>query len=184
MATIEHIRKQAERIRLVSATPEYAQLLYEIFTGPNAQKFSPIVKTSVPELAERLRQSGRVFDDQASFYRFFGEFHDVLFGTFVVKNIERDKARAEVGFSLLEKWQGQGLGSALVYTCVAKVFAESTFDQLWATVSVTNEACRRLMESLHFENCGHYEQPFIINGEPVPQVLYQMTRTMAQGVFS
>ncbi|MCD8349008.1 MAG: GNAT family N-acetyltransferase [Planctomycetaceae bacterium] len=176
MASIERIRKTAERMHLVHATADHAQLLYDIFTGPNTQKYSPVSKTSVAELAMRLRHSGGVLSEHAQFYRFFGEYNTVLFGTFVVKNIVWDRLEAEIGFSLLDAWQGMGLGTALVYKCIAKVFAESPIEQIWATVSVTNEACRHLMESLRFKDCGLYEKLFLINGTPTPQNLYTMNR--------
>lgn len=176
MAPIECIRKTAEHIRLVSATIEHAQLLFDIFTGTNTQKYSPVAKTSVPELSERLKQAGRTFSEQAPFYRFFGEYNATLFGTFTVKNIQWENGEAEIGFSLLDQWQGQGLGSALVYKCVTKVFAESYIQQIWATVSNTNEPCQRLMRSLQFENCGFYKETFMVNGELTPQILYRMNR--------
>lgn len=176
MSHIEHIRGIAEHIRLVNATVEHAQLLFDIFTGANTQKYSPVAKTSVLELAERLKQAGTTFSERAPFYRFFGEYDGTLFGTFIVKNIVWDKREAEIGFSLLDRWQGQGLGSALVYKCVEKVFTESPIEQIWATVSVTNEACQRLMQSLRFDNCGVYEEAFIVNGEPTSQTLYRMNR--------
>lgn len=183
MARIERIKKTADRIRLINATAEHAQLLFDIFTGMNTQKYSPVTKTSVDGLAERLKQAGSVFSEHALFYRFFGEYNTVLFGTFIVKNVTWEKQEAEIGFSLLDRWQGQGLGSALVYKCVSIVFTESTIEQLWATVSVTNDVCQRLMQSLGFDNCGFYKEPFIINGEPVNQTLYQMNRKQASALL-
>ena len=183
MFTNKGIIDKASRIILESATPEHAQLLYDIFMGINTQKYSPVSKVSVPELAERLNGAGRNFSEQASVYRYFGKIESNPFGTFVVKNIDWEARNAEIGFSLLDAWQGQGFGSALVYKCVGKIFAESVIDTVWATVSVTNEACRKLMHSLGFNDCGLYKETFVINGEPVQQILYQMSRLQARDLF-
>lgn len=170
------IRRNAECISLVPATAEHAPLLYAIFTGAGTQKYSPVSPTSVAELADRLRRNGTSFSEHAPFYRFFGSFEENLFGSFVAKNIDRKERSAEIGFSLLDAWQGRGLGTALVYKCVEKTFKESEFERLWATVSVTNDACNRLMRRLGFADCGLYHETFLIQGEPVRQTLYQMER--------
>lgn len=184
MEQIESIRKTVKKIRLVNATVEHAQLLFDIFTGTNTQKYSPVFNTSVPELADRLKRVGRAFSEQAPIYRFFGEYKATLFGTFVMKNIMWDNQEAEIGFSLLDRWQGQGLGSALVYKCIARIFTDSTTEQIWATVSITNEACQRLMQSPGFDKCGFYKEVFIINGNPVRQILYRMNRKQAGDLLS
>ena len=176
MPTIGHIGEKAEHITLVNAAPGHAQLLYDIFMGAGTRKYSPVGKTSVPELAERLAQGGEAFSGRAAFYRLFGEFDSVLFGTFIMKNIDWEGGEAEIGFSLLDQWQGQGLGAALVYKSVAKVFAESTMESVWATVSVTNAACIGLMRSLGFSHCDFYQRAFFINGASIPQLLYRMNR--------
>ena len=172
----QRIRETADRIRLVDATPEHAQVLFEIFTGAKTRKYSPVSKMSVEELAVRLEQSGGSFSEHALFYRFFGEYESALFGTFIVKNIEWRKQEAEIGFSLLDKWQGKGLGSALVYKCVSKIYEESTIERLWGTVSISNDSCQRLMRCLGFDNCGLHKEPFLIKGKPVNQISYRMNR--------
>ena len=101
----------------------------------------------------------------------------------MVKSIVWEKQEAEIGFCLLDKWQGKGLGSALVCKCIARVFMESTIEQIWATVSVTNEVCQSLMLSLGFDNCGLYKESFLINGTPVNQILYRMSRKQANALL-
>ena len=180
---MERIKETAKRIRLINATPEHAQLLFEIFSGVNTRAYSPVSMASVDELAARLEKSGSSFSEQSLFYRFFGEYNGAFFGTFIVKNIEWRDKKAEIGFCLLDEWQGQGLGSALVYNCVSKIFNESAIEWIWATVSVTNQSCQRLMQSLGFKNSGLYKDPFLINGELVSQTLFQMNREQADSLF-
>lgn len=175
MSVPESIMKTAARIDLVSARPEHAALLHAILTGPNTRKYSPVGRTTVPELARRLALGGTLFSERAPFYRFFGGIDGALFGTCIVKNIDWEKREAEIGFSLLDEWQGRGLGSALVHKCTALVFAESVIDSLWATASVTNEASRRLMRRVGFEECGLYERDFLIGGKPVAQMVYRIS---------
>lgn len=178
---IERIRKKAHRVKLVNAGPEHAGLLHEIFTGANTQKYSPVGRASVGELARRLAHAGNAFSEKALFYRFFGEFDGELFGTFILKNIDWRNREGEIGFSLLERSQGLGLGSALVYKCVSKVLEESGIEYLWATVSVTNEASNKLMRRIGFASCGFRKEEFLINGKPVRQIFYEMTRAQADG---
>lgn len=179
MTKIDRIRSRAGRIRLVNAGPEHAALLHEIFTGENTQKHSPVGRASVGELARRLAHSGNAFSEKALFYRFFGEFDGELFGTFILKNIDWRNREGEIGFSLLEGSQGRGLGSALVYKCVSKVLEESGVEYLWATVSVTNEASKKLMRRIGFASRGFHKEEFMINGKPVRQIFYEMTRAQA-----
>ena len=173
---MESIKKMAERITLVHATEAHAELLHKIFTGANTRKYSPVHNQSIGTLAEHLRRTGTGFSEKAPHYRLFGEADGILFGTFIVKNIEWDRRRAEAGFSLLDAWQGRGWGRALVYKALLAVFSEPHIDELWATVSVTNTACNSLMHRLGFTFCGPYHEAFRIQGVPVRQNLYQITR--------
>lgn len=111
-----------------------------------------------------------------------GELDATPFGTFVVKNIDWDGGKAETGFCLLDAWQGRGLGSALVYKCIAKLFAEAILDHTWATVSVTNAAGNRLMQRLGFDDGGICKEVFLIQGEPVRQRVYRMSRDQARAL--
>ncbi len=180
MPGIERIRKKAGHITLVNATPDHAPLLHAIFAGENVRKYSPVSRQSVAELARYLRQSGADFSTPALFYRFFGQTGTTLFGTIVVKNLDGENREAEIGFSLLDEWQGRGFGPALVYRCLGKIFAESDLQSIWATVSIGNRACIALMESLGFDNAGPYHRSFLINGMPVQQILYRMNRERYQ----
>lgn len=184
MSETSDIRATAAHITLVHAAPEHAALLHAIFTGANTRKYSPVGTTTPAELARRLAQGGERFSERAPFYRFFGEVDGLLFGTYIAKRIDWERREAEIGFSLLDEWQGRGLGTALVYKCTAKVFAESELNSLWATVSVTNEASRRLMRRLGFEESGLHGTDFLIGGKPVPQMVYRMDRARAVRLFA
>ena len=179
MPSIECIRKKAEGINLVNATAKHAKLLYDIFTGFNIQRYSPVGKVSVDDLAQSLGEAGRAFSDRAAFYRFFGDIDRVMFGTFVLKDIDWENREGEIGFSLFDKWQGQGLGSALVYKSLVKIFQESEIDRIWGTVSINNEACKKMMQRIGFRDCGFYGERFFIDGEWVRQIVYRMNRKQA-----
>ena len=183
MPAMESIAKQAERITLVKAVPEHAELLCRIFSGVNAQKYNPITEISVEELARSLEQSGSAFSERALFYRLFGAVDDVLFGTFIIKNIAWRKKTGEIGFSLLDEWQGRGLGSALVYKCVLNIFRQTELDSIWATVSQANEASKKIMQRLGFADCGFYKEKFLIKAKPVAQVVYKLNRQQARELF-
>lgn len=178
----EAIEKLAERITLVNASPAHAQLLYDMFSGANTQKYNPVSVTSVARLARQLGQSGNTLSREAPFYRFFGRIDGVFFGTFVVKSLDWKNKKAEIGFCLLDAWQGRGLGTALVYKCVSKVFEESALDCLWATAHIANEASKRLMRRIGFDDCGLYDQELLIQGSPVPHILYQTTREQVRSL--
>jgi Acetyltransferases, including N-acetylases of ribosomal proteins len=176
MLELEEIRKKAEAIALVNAAPDHAPLLYAMFTGKNTRRYSPVAGTSIEALAERLALSGKKFTEEAPFYRFFGKIDHSVFGTFVLKNIDWNEREAEIGFCLLDEWQGRGFGSALVLKCVNKVFAEADINRLWATVSEPNKACRKLMQRIGFVDNGFYMESFIVNGKPTPQILYTLDK--------
>ena len=184
MPDMDSVRKTAARIRLVNAGPEHARLLHAIFNGSATRKYSPVAKATIDELARRLEQSGKSFSEKALFYRVFGRIDGVLFGTFIMKNIDWDNGECEIGFSLLDDWQGRGLGAALVYKCLVELFAKAPIDRVWATVSVTNQPCNKLMRRLGLEHCGFYSEVFIIQGSPVRQFLYQLDRSQAAALLA
>ena len=179
MPELERVRENAERITLVHAASEHAQLLYDIFTGTNTQKYSPVGETTVNDVARCLGRSGKSFAEKAPFYRVFGKADNVLFGTCILKTIDWDAGEAEIGFSLLQEWQGKGLGTALVYKYVTRVFEGPEIGLLWGTVSETNQTCKRLMRRLGFVDCGFYIDAFPIQGRLVRQVLFVLSRERA-----
>ena len=184
MPDMDSVRKTAARIRLVNARADHARLLHAIFNGSATQKYSPVAKATVAQLARRLEQAGKSFSEKALFYRVFGKIDDVLFGTFIMKNIDWDNGECEIGFSLLDDCQGRGLGTALVYKCLAELFDKAPIDRVWATVSVTNQACNKLMRRLGLKHSGFHSEVFCIQGTPVRQFLYQLDRAQAAALFT
>ncbi len=170
------LQQKAASIQIVNGKAEHARLLHTIFAGVNTRKYSPVSGSSLTALAQHLESSGTAFVGRAPHYRVFGQSDAKLFGTFILKNIDWKAKTGEIGFSLLDECQGQGLGPALVYACVQKIFADSILNELWATVSENNYACQKLMDRVGLRSCGQYREAFRIQGKMVPQLVYRLSR--------
>lgn len=166
--------KPRTNIQLVFARREHAAVLKEIFSGKAMQAFSPVGSMSVGELSEQLAYSGRDFSKPASFYRLFARYNDQWIGSLIFKNIEDH--RAEVGFGLLDHWQGQGLGPQLLAQCLELLFSESSIQHLWATVSHDNIPCQKTLEKNGFQRDPDQRRVFFIQERLVQQYVYVLER--------
>ncbi len=171
---MERTFSQARQLRLLPASPDHAEVLYRIFTGYHMRQHNPVTVQPVATLRKRLETAGHPLAYQAPFYRWFAEYDGEVIGTFTLKNVKWWKGSGEIGYGLLDDFQGQGWGKALVWKSVNHLLTHTSLQKLWATVSVPNTASWHILEGLGFQRTKILDKPFIILGKPVPQYLYEL----------
>lgn len=166
-------------IELVPTTPDYAELWHEWRAEPNTIRFNPLAQSSVEELRERMaRMSSDLSDlEAAEMYQFFFRYQSDLVGSATLKDINHKMAYGEIGYEVVGKHQGKGIGAQAVGQFVSKIFSETKLRRIIAYVAEDNIASCRLLQKLGFVREGVLREHYIINGKPTNEILFALMRS-------
>lgn len=109
-------------------------------------------------------------------FRWFISFDGQVVGTVSLKNVSHSMGYGEIGYGISELHHGKGIATAAVRLLVDKVFTESNLRRLVAYVHEENQASRRVLEKLGFQEEGLLREHYVIKGVPVNEVLYALLR--------
>lgn len=96
---------------------------------------------------------------------------DLLIGTATIFDLNRDQARAEVGYSLRRDRWGQGLASEAVARVLAYGFDELKLRRFEADIDPRNTASLALVERFGFVREGMLRERWHVNGETCDSVV-------------
>ena len=146
--------------------------------GPLSVHHNPLKAMSVDEIAKMLSSEGAELGQLAAFesFRWFISFDGQIVGTVSLKNISHSMGYGEIGYGLSESHHGKGIATAAVRLLVDKVFAETNLRRLVAYVHEENQASRRVLEKLGFQEEGLLREHYVIQGVPVNEVLYALLK--------
>lgn len=94
-----------------------------------------------------------------------------LIGALTFFSISGTHARAEVGYSLMSKYQGKGLGTEALSTALKYGFDTLNLYRIEADVDPRNTGSIKLLEKLNFKREGFLRQRWRVNGEVCDSVL-------------
>lgn len=164
-------------VALVPATADYAQRWHEWRSQAKAQRFMPMQPASADQLAERLAQCGSdLGTTDYKEYRWFVTLRGLPIGTVALSNISTRQSHGEISYHLDEAHHGHGAGKRAVGMLVDKIFAETSLNRLFATISVGNTASIGLAEALGFTREACLRQHFRIGDGYVDQLIYGLLR--------
>ena len=164
-------------VRLVGIRPEHAALCWQWRHEPRARQFNPFESFSIEELAQRFAAAGSDLSNQSfRAYRWLVEVNEHGFiGTVSIRANWR-MLHGEIGYQIGEPWSRRGFGGAAVATLIDTAFADSKLIRLFATISIGNEASRRLVQRLGFMHEGTLRRHHLIEGRFVDQWIYGLLR--------
>lgn len=84
---------------------------------------------------------------------------------------------AEIGYTVGEKFHGQGVATAMIRELLRKVFRETKLRKIFALVHEENLASCRVLEKLGFRREGLLREHYLINGKPVNEVFFGLLRS-------
>lgn len=99
-----------------------------------------------------------------------------LIGALTFFSISGTHARAEVGYSLMSRLHGQGLGKEALITALKYGFEILSLYRIEADVDPRNTASVKLLEKLNFQREGFLRQRWRVNGEVCDSVLYGLLK--------
>lgn len=164
----------AQRVSLRCLTHNDVDALYTIFSDPEVMRY-----WSSPPLPDRaaaealLADIHRCFADRVLFQWgvALAESGEVI-GTCTLNHLDADNGRAEVGFALGRRWQGNGYIHEALSRLFDWVFGELGFRRLEADIDPRNLPSVRTVERLGFVREGLLRERWRVNGEVQDSVWY------------
>lgn len=165
--------------RLIPSSPEFAELWLRWRSEPASVRHNPLSDSSVEELRARLARASSDLSDlrAAEEFSFFWEVAGQPVGQLKLSGVSHAMGYAEIGYSITETHQGQGIGTQAVRAFVEKIFRETSLRRLFAYVAVDNTASCRLLEKVGFRREGVCREHFVIRGIPTDEAIYGILRT-------
>ena len=161
---------------------EYHRAFLEPFIEWRYQALSvrhnPLKAMTRQEIAQMLEAAGSELKELRRYenYRWFVGFENEVVGSVSLKNISHSMGYAEIGYGIAESHHRRGIATAAVRLLVDKVFAETALRRLIAFVHDENQASRRVLEKLGFQEEGLLREHYMINGEPKDEIIYGLLR--------
>ena len=145
---------------------------------PLSVRYNPLKAMSDEEIAKMLQGEGADLSRLENYesFRWFISIGGQILGTVSLKNISHSMGYGEIGYGVAESHQGKGIATTAIRLLVDKIFTESTLRRLLAFVHEENQASRRVLEKLGFQEEGLLREHYVIHGAPVNEVLYALLK--------
>ena len=101
---------------------------------------------------------------------------DVFIGTMSLFEIQREHARAMVGYSLLPSQQGKGYATEALRATLHIAFEAFGFQRIEIDIDPANTTSRRLVERCGAKLEGQFRRRWMVHGEWADSVMYGLLR--------
>ena len=165
-------------MKVIRTKPGHEIILANYFAVNEAhlQKWSPVVPKghhSIDSWERRLEEREIEFENGLSVH-FIGtdEEESHVIGSCSLSNIIKGVFQAcHMGYSVAERYQGQGYMKEIVSHAIAYAFNDIKLHRIMANHMPTNERSAALLQSLGFEREGFAREYLLINGKWEDHVL-------------
>lgn len=165
-------------MQFVPPSPDLLQKFYDYRQDPVTRQFNPLKPSSLEALAARFANSSSHWTEfhRAESLSWFVEVDGEAVGNVSIHSINRMMLTAEIGYGVFAAARGRGFASAMVSQLCAETFAHTHLRKLLAFVHEENLASRRVLEKLGFVQEGILREHYLINEQPVNEILYGLLR--------
>jgi RimJ/RimL family protein N-acetyltransferase len=167
------------RLRLDAVTPASADALWRLMQAPNLREFQDVPRFTREEFARRVAQRPKHFHARA-----LGRFEWLVtltekrrpIGWVSLRVGEQPRNAAEIGYSVLARYRGQGYATEAVGALVGAAFERSELARVEACCVPGNGASRRVLERIGFAFTKMQKDAAVVRGHAVDVVVYDLTR--------
>ncbi|WP_373976462.1 GNAT family N-acetyltransferase [Chitinibacter sp. SCUT-21] len=154
------------------ANEQDAEFLLRLRSDPAALQYMPLMKLDLPAIQARITAAAQQVNcqDNAELMMIV-EVDGRAIGMVGANQRSPMMQYAEVSYSLLPQYQGQGLASRALGIWVTQLFAAG-YRRLGATISALNRPSLALAERIGFVREGVLRAHFVIGGQAQDQVIY------------
>ena len=163
-----------DRLFLRSINHEDAEAIFSIRSDSRVMEYldRPLAKTieDAHELIGRIEHS--LTEKEGITWAITLKDDPRLIGTIGFWRLMKEHFRAEIGYLLHPRWQGQGLMQEAISKVLEFGFNELRLHSVEANVNRGNHASIRLLERNHFSREAHFKENYYYNGKFLDTVIY------------
>ncbi|WP_374539995.1 GNAT family N-acetyltransferase [Flavobacterium sp.] len=167
---------KGENIVLRALEPEDLAFLYEIENDELIWEVShtqtPYSKWVLKQYLENAHQD--IYEAKQLRLAIEDKKSNQLIGLVDLFDFDFKNSRAGVGIVIKEASRGNGLGSEVLQQLITYSFSHLQLHQLYANISINNEASIKLFTKFGFQKIGIKKDWNKINGQFVDEVLFQL----------
>lgn len=169
---------QTPRLSLRHPRPADTSDLFAIFSDPVAMRYWSTLPMREPSEAEQyLRGIDEGFADRSLLqWAIALPDSDRLIGTVTLHNLSPSNKRAEIGYMLSPKQQGQGYATEAVFAVLVFAFERMNLHRIEADLHPDNAASVRLVERLGFAREGYLRERWFVGGVFSDSLVYGLLR--------
>lgn len=164
------------QIRLRALEPEDLEFLYRMENDFSVWEISntqtPYSKWVLRQYLENAHQD--IYEAKQLRLAVVSLDQERLVGLIDLFDFDFKNSRAGVGILLEESSRGQGLGAEVLALLIDYAFSHLQLHQLYANISISNEASTKLFTKFGFQKIGIKKDWNKINGQFVDEVLFQL----------
>lgn len=160
-----------------------AEAWYQWRQQAQARRFNPFSASSVEKLIEHISAGSRPLGDAnlgeppGAILRFVRlKENGPIVGQVNLHAINGAMKNAEIGYHMDEAHYGKGYATEMVGAWIEQVFRETGIRKLIAFVAEENLASCRVVEKLGFRQEGLLREHYLIQGQPVNEVVYGLLK--------
>jgi ribosomal-protein-alanine N-acetyltransferase len=172
-------RLRTRRLRLEPVTPANAATLWSVLQAPNLRDYQDLPGLSLEQftaaVAERppALRAGAAGRFEWLVYRREGS--DAI-GWVSLRIAERTRSTAEIGYSIVRDYRGQGLASEAVAALIEEGFRNAGLHRIRAYCVPGNLSSRGVLRNNGFEDDGVLPHGATLAGQPVDVIAYTLER--------
>lgn len=167
------------RLRLVPVTVDNAGSLWNVLQQPDLRTYQDLPSLGAAAFTDLVAKRPRVLRPGAS-----GRFEWLIYVDGVRKPVgwvslriaDRDLATAEIGYSIVREFRGQGIAAEAVRALLEEAFERAALTRVNAYCVPQNEPSRRLLERLGFKFEGTLPHGATVSGHTVDVLMHRMDR--------
>ena len=164
------------QIRLRALEPEDLEFLYRMENDFSVWEISntqtPYSKWVLKQYLENAHQD--IYEAKQLRLAIEDKKSNQLIGLVDLFDFDFKNSRAGVGIVIKEASRGNGLGSEVLQQLITYSFSHLQLHQLYANISINNEASIKLFTKFGFQKIGIKKDWNKINGQFVDEVLFQL----------
>lgn len=172
-------RLTGERLILEPVTPVNAVTLWRIMQTGQLREFQDVPRYTREEFERRVAGRPKSFDARA-----LGRFEWLVIvastkraiGWLSLRVGDQERRTAEIGYSIVNGFRGEGYATEAARAIVAYAFEESDLRELSACCVPANVASRKLLANIGFIERRVQRNGAIVRGRPVDIVLFELPR--------
>jgi RimJ/RimL family protein N-acetyltransferase len=172
-------RIRSPRLVLEPVTTENCAILWRLMQAAHLREFQDVPRHTREEFRRRVASRPTHFDARA-----IGRFEWLIvlgagaraIGWISLRVGDRSRGTAEIGYSVLAGYRGEGYATEAARALVDHAFEDSDLRQIEACCLPANVASRRLLASVGFEERRIQRNGAMVRGRPVDIVLFELLR--------